>query len=92
MSAFRSIKAVDYTVIFVRNMDAMRRFYEDVVGLALARELSTGWREYQLGGNTLALARPSRTAGDAPVPAGAASLQLAFKVPVADVEIGRAHV
>ena len=86
MSAFRSIKAVDYTVIFVRDMDAMRRFYEDVMELALARELSAGWREYQLGGNTLALARPSRTAGDAPVPAGTASLQLAFKVPVADVD------
>ena len=86
MSAFRSIKAVDYTVIFVRDMDAMRRFYEDVMGLALARELSAGWREYQLGGNTLALARPGRTAGDAPVPAGTASLQLAFKVPVADVD------
>lgn len=86
MSPFKSIRAVDYTVVFVRDMAAMRRFYEDVMGFVLTRELSPGWLEYQLGGNTLALARPSRTAGDAPVPAGSASLQLAFKVPVADVD------
>lgn len=86
MNPFKSIKAVDYTVIFVRDMTAMRRFYEDVMGLVLARELSAGWLEYQLGGNTLALARPRRTAHDAPVPTGTAALQLAFKVPVADVD------
>ena len=86
MSPFKSIKAVDYTVVFVRDMAAMRRFYEDVMGFVLARELSAGWLEYQLGGNTLALARPSRTAGDTPVPAQTAALQLAFKVPVADVD------
>ena len=86
MNPFKSIRAVDYTVVFVREMAAMRRFYEDVMGFVLTRELSAGWLEYQLGGNTLALARPSRTAGDAPVPQGSASLQLAFKVPVADVD------
>ena len=86
MSVFKSIRAVDYTVIFVRDMEAMRRFYEDVMGFALTRELSAGWLEYQLGSNTLTLARPSRTAKDASIPHGSASLQLAFKVPVADVD------
>ena len=85
-SAFKSIRAIDYTVIFVRDMTAMRRFYEDVIGLALQRELSPNWLEYQLGGNTLALARPSLTASDAPVPTGSAALQLAFKVSAADVD------
>jgi catechol 2,3-dioxygenase-like lactoylglutathione lyase family enzyme len=45
-----------------------------------------GWVEYQIGGNTLALARPSRTAKDAPTPTGSASLQLAFKVAAEDVD------
>jgi catechol 2,3-dioxygenase-like lactoylglutathione lyase family enzyme len=85
-SAFKAIRAIDYTVIFVRDMAAMRRFYEDIIGLGLQRELSPNWLEYQLGGNTLALARPSLTASDAPTPAGSASLQLAFKVSVADVD------
>jgi len=85
-SPFLSIRAVDYTVIFVREMAAMRRFYESVLCFPLTRELSAGWIEYQIGGNTLALARPGRTAKDAPVPKGSASLQLAFKVAAEDID------
>lgn len=85
-SAFRAIKAIDYTVIFARDMAAMRRFYEDVLGFPLLRELSPGWIEYRVGDNTLALAKPSRTAADAPTPSGSASLQLAFKVSVSEVD------
>ena len=86
-SPFQSIRAVDYTVIFVRDMVAMRRFYEDVLCFPLTRELSAGWIEYQIGGNTLALARPNRwTATDAPTPNGSASLQLAFKVAASEVD------
>jgi catechol 2,3-dioxygenase-like lactoylglutathione lyase family enzyme len=84
-SAFQAIRAIDYTVIFVRDMAAMRRFYEDILGFPLLRELSPGWIEYRVGANTLALARPSRTAADAPTPTGSASLQLAFKVSTAEV-------
>lgn len=84
--AFKAIRAIDYTVVFVRDMAAMRRFYEDVLGFALSRELSPDWIEYQIGGNTLALATPKRTAGDAPTPKGSASLQLAFKVAVSEVD------
>ena len=69
-SPFRSIRAIDYTVIFVRDMAAMRRFYEGVLRFPLTRELSAGWIEYQIGGNTLALSRPHRTAKDAPTPTG----------------------
>ena len=85
-SPFHAIGAIDYTVIFVRDMAAMRRFYEDVLAFPLLRELSPNWIEYGLGGNTLALARPSRTAADAPTPAGSASLQLAFKVSATEVD------
>ena len=85
-SAFRSIRAIDYTVIFVRDMAAMRRFYEDILGFSLSRELSPGWIEYRVGGNTLALARPRLTAADAPTPDGSASLQLAFKVSAREVD------
>ena len=86
MSAFKSIKAVDYTVVFVRDMMAMRRFYEDVMGFAMTRELSPRWLEYQVGGNTLALAIPVLTGNDPPTPKGSAALQLAFKVSVLEVD------
>jgi catechol 2,3-dioxygenase-like lactoylglutathione lyase family enzyme len=85
-SAFRAIRAIDYSVIFVRDMAAMRRFYEDILGFPLLRELSPNWIEYQVGGNTLALARPWLTAADAPTPNGSASLQLAFRVSVPEVD------
>ena len=85
-SAFQAIRAIDYTVVFVRDMAAMRRFYEDILGFRLARELSPNWIEYQVGDNTLALARPRLTAGDAPTPSGSASLQLAFKVSPPEVD------
>ena len=85
-SAFQAIRAIDYTCIFVRDMAAMRRFYQDILHFPLLRELSPGWIEYRLGDNTLALAKPSRTAGDAPTPVGSASLQLAFKVAPPDVD------
>ena len=85
-SAFQAIRAIDYTVIFVRDMAAMRRFYEDILGFPRLRELSPGWIEYRVGDNTLALARPRLTAADAPTPNGSASLQLAFKVPAPDVD------
>jgi catechol 2,3-dioxygenase-like lactoylglutathione lyase family enzyme len=85
-SAFQAIRAIDYTVIFARDMAAMRRFYEDILGFPLLRELSPGWIEYGLGGNTLALATPSKTAADVPTPTGSASLQLAFKVSAPEVD------
>ena len=75
-SAFQAIRAIDYTVIFVRDMAAMRRFYEDVLGFPLRRELSPGWIEYRVGDNTLALARPRLTAADVPTPNGSARVDL----------------
>lgn len=86
LSAFRGIRAIDYTIIFTRDMVAMRHFYEDVLGFPLVRELSPKWIEYQIGNNTLALAKPSRTAADAPTPNGSAALQLAFKVTAPEVD------
>ena len=79
-SPFQAIRAVDYTVIFARDMTAMRRFYEDIMQFALTRELSANWVEYRLGPNTFVLSRPGHTAEDAPIPTGTAALQLAFKV------------
>ena len=85
-SAFQGIRAIDYTVIFVRDMAAMRSFYEGILGFPLLRELSPRWIEYQVGNNTLALAKPNLTAADMPTPNGSASLQLAFKVAAPEVD------
>ena len=88
MSTIESVSTkLHHNAYVTRDMEAVRAFYEDILGFALLRELSPGWIEYRIGANTLALATPSRTAADAPIPSGSAALQLAFKVPVVDVDL-----
>ena len=55
----RAIRALDYTVIFARDLDAMRRFYTEVMQFEVYFELGGGsWIELRVGGNILALTRP----------------------------------
>lgn len=88
----KSISALDYTIVFARDMEAMAAFYSQVLRFPLRRTLGDAWIEYAVGPNTLTLARPHLTADDAPTPAGAAALQLAFKVEYAAVDVCRAEL
>jgi lactoylglutathione lyase len=85
-NALATIRQVDYTVVYVRDMTAMRRFYEGVMKFRLARELSPGWIEYSIGGTTLALASRRGRFDDRPPPEGALSVQLAFRVATSAVD------
>ena len=76
------IRSIDYSVIFVRQMPAMREFYGHTLGFPLHRELGSRWCEYRVGANILALRDGS---GDTLPPLGAPSLQLAFRVAPAEV-------
>jgi catechol 2,3-dioxygenase-like lactoylglutathione lyase family enzyme len=80
MNPLSQIRQIDYTVIFVRDMEAMRRFYGEVMEFPLQRTLSDKWVEYRIGANTLALAARGGLFDDPPPPQGALSLQLAFRV------------
>lgn len=89
----KSITAIDYTVVYVRDMDAMKAFYGETMGFKLVRQLSSNWIEYGIGPNILALARRHPLlAGDAPIPQGSATLQIAFRVPVPEVDVWAAHL
>jgi catechol 2,3-dioxygenase-like lactoylglutathione lyase family enzyme len=87
-TALSTIRSVDYTVLYVRNMPAMRTFYEVIMGFPFQRALGDGWLEYKVGSNTLVLAHPQATfaAKDPSLPIGAAAMQLAFRVAPRDVE------
>jgi len=85
-SPFQAIRAIDYSVIFVRDMAAMRRFYENILGFRARKEPLPDWIEYGVGSNTLALARPRRTTGNGPTTTRGASMQLAFKVSASEVD------
>jgi lactoylglutathione lyase len=80
MSPLSQIRQIDYTVIFVRDMEAMRRFYGTVMEFPLQRTLSDKWIEYRIGANTLALAAYGGLFNDPPPRQGALSMQLAFRV------------
>jgi lactoylglutathione lyase len=50
------IRSIDYTVIFARQMAAMREFYGTTLGFPLHRELSPTWIEFRVGSNILRVA------------------------------------
>lgn len=77
----RAIRALDYTILFARDLPAMRRFYAEVMRFEQHFATAGGeWYEFRVGANILALAKPGLIIKD-PVPApGTASMQLAFRV------------
>ena len=79
------IRSIDYTVIFARQMQAMRQFYGTTLGFPLHRELSPRWIEYRVGSNILALTEHGGRFADPAPPIGTLSLQLAFRVAPSEV-------
>jgi catechol 2,3-dioxygenase-like lactoylglutathione lyase family enzyme len=86
-SAMRTIRSLDYTIIFARDLAAMRRFYGDTLGFERARQLGETWIEYRIGANILALTQRGGLFDDPPPPAGALSVQLAFRVAPREVDV-----
>ena len=78
--AMRAVRSLDYTVIFARDLAAMRRFYGETLGLESNRTLGDAWIEYRIGANILALTQRGALFNDEAPPTGALSVQLAFRV------------
>ncbi len=79
------IRSIDYTVIYVRQMELMKEFYGKTLGFTLHRELSPSWVEYRVGSNLLALAAGGGRFDDSPPSIGTLMLQLAFRVAPSEV-------
>src|SRR5882672_8676559 len=79
------IRSLDYTVVFARNMPAMREFYGTTLGFPLHKELSAKWLEFRIGSNILALTVRGALFDDPAPPPGALSLQMAFRVALDEV-------
>ncbi len=87
-----AIQALDYTVVRVRDMAAMRAFYGRILRFPFVRELSPNWVEYRIGPNTLALTGRFRFAENQPLAEGIAAVQLAFRVPYTAVDVCAAEL
>ncbi|HEY5363625.1 MAG TPA: VOC family protein [Aestuariivirga sp.] len=77
---------MDYTIIFARDMPAMRQFYEKVMQFPVHNELGPQWVAYRVGANLLTLTERGLMFNDTPTPQGALSAQLAFRVTPAEVD------
>jgi catechol 2,3-dioxygenase-like lactoylglutathione lyase family enzyme len=87
MSALETIRQIDYTVIFARDMARMRHFYGAVLGFPILHELGPQWIAYRVGSTTLALTERGLLFDDEPTPDGMLSLQLAFRVAPRAVDV-----
>jgi lactoylglutathione lyase len=92
LAGLSAIQALDYTVIRVRDMDAMRDFYGRVLRFPFVRELSPNWVEYRIGPNILALASGFLFVENEALKPGAATVQLAFRVPYEAVDVCAAEL
>lgn len=81
-----AIRSMDYVIVFARDMVAMRRFYGEVMGFPIYRDVGPAWIEYRVGGTLLTLTEHGLVFNDAQTPKGALSLQLAFRVTRAEVD------
>jgi lactoylglutathione lyase len=79
------IRSIDYTVIFARQMTAMREFYDTTLGFSLHKELGPKWVEFRVGSNVLALTERGPVFNDPAPPVGVLSVQLAFRVAPGEV-------
>ena len=79
------IRNLDCTVIFARQMSAMREFYGTTLGFPLHKELGPQWVEFRIGSNLLALTQRGVVFDDPSPPVGVLSLQLAFRVAPSEV-------
>jgi lactoylglutathione lyase len=81
-----AIRNLDYTIIFARDLPAMRHFYEGVLGFEVERTVGDRWIEYRVGHVILALTVRGLLFDDPSPPTGALSLQLAFRVSIPEVD------
>ncbi|MEM8708480.1 MAG: VOC family protein [Actinomycetota bacterium] len=77
--------SLDYTMVLCADIDAMKAFYGDLLGLPVQREIAGRYLELRAGTVTLAFRLRSRPYDGEP--ASGASVQLAFRVERDDVDL-----
>ncbi|WP_282608600.1 VOC family protein [Pelagibius sp. Alg239-R121] len=91
--SLKEIRNADYTILLCQNLAETRSFYKDVMGFPLETDLET-WVSFRVGATLLTL-RPrgaNPVWDDGPAEPGAASVQLAFRVPPPAVDVCHAEL
>lgn len=71
---------LDYTIVYARDMKAMRDFYGTTLLFPVNRDLGPQWIEYNIGSTLLALTAGQLLFDDPSPPPGVLSVQLGFRV------------
>jgi catechol 2,3-dioxygenase-like lactoylglutathione lyase family enzyme len=88
-----AIRNLDHTVLLCDDLATMRRFYTEVMGFEVHHEIPEAWVELRVGSSLLTLRPRGQRPYDGLRPAsGAASVQLAFRVPPGDVTTAAAQL
>ena len=74
----KSIRNLDYVVLFCNDLQPMKHFYHNVMGFSIYLE-TPSWIELRVGSVLLTLAKRGPKAGP-PIDAETAAVQLAFRV------------
>ncbi|TDR94061.1 VOC family protein [Enterovirga rhinocerotis] len=87
------IRSFDYTVLLCARMEETRAFYADVLGFPVETD-KPNWVSFRIGAMLLTLRRRGAwsVCDDGPAVPGAASVQLAFRVPPPDVDAWHAEL
>lgn len=80
------LRHLDYTIVYARDMAAMRSFYGTTLNFPVNRELGPQWIEFRVGSSLLALTERGLLFDDPPAPLGALSVQLGFRVAPKEVD------
>jgi glyoxylase I family protein len=81
-----SIRNLDHTILICQDLDKMRSFYANTMGLHIHGALPN-WVEFQVGAALLTLRSHGRDYDGPAVNTRSAKVQLAFRVPPADVAL-----
>jgi catechol 2,3-dioxygenase-like lactoylglutathione lyase family enzyme len=86
-SPLRSIQNTDYVVLLCADLERAKRFYRDVLEFQLYSD-SKEWVRFKVGTTFITLRPRGRWLSwtDGPIPATSAALQLAFQVPLDQVD------
>lgn len=85
-SGLEALGNLDYTMLLCRDVEPLRAFYAEVLGLRLRREVPGRYVEFAVGASVLAIRLRGREYDGPPRDAPGASVQLAFRVPPAALD------
>jgi catechol 2,3-dioxygenase-like lactoylglutathione lyase family enzyme len=82
------VRAVDFILVSVSDVERSRAFYRDTLGLTPGAEWAPFWYEFDAGGTTIAIAKPPPEAPQPPFNGAGPSFALAVPdVPAALAEV-----